>query len=462
MSGFFIGIDVGGTNLKAGLTDETGRLLAAARRPLDFRGAETFAADLADLAAEVLSTAGAVPGDAEGVGIGLPGAVSGGEVLYTTNIPLERTDLAALFRRRLDLPVLLGNDADCAAVGEYFQGAGRGLRDFVVLTLGTGLGAGIILDGRLRGGESSSEAGHMVLHAGGEPCPCGRRGCWEQYASATALIRRTEAAMAAHPEVLSTAGAVPGDAEGVGIGLPGAVSGGEVLYTTNIPLERTDLAALFRRRLDLPVLLGNDADCAAVGEYFQGAGRGLRDFVVLTLGTGLGAGIILDGRLRGGESSSEAGHMVLHAGGEPCPCGRRGCWEQYASATALIRRTEAAMAAHPESALCRLAEEAGGVDGRTPFLAAEAGDETALAVCRAYVEELAEGTASLINILRPEAVAFGGGVAGAPEHLLLEPLRRRIGALCFSRHGGRATRILRAELGNDAGVIGAALLGRVI
>jgi len=94
--------------------------------------------------------------------------------------------------------------------------------------------------------------------------------------------------------------------------------------------------------------------------------------------------------------------------------------------------------------------------------AAEAGDETALAVCRAYVEELAEGTASLINILRPEAVAFGGGVAGAPEHLLLEPLRRRIGALCFSRHGGRATRILRAELGNDAGVIGAALLGRVI
>ncbi|MBP8854531.1 MAG: ROK family protein, partial [Flavonifractor sp.] len=154
--------------------------------------------------------------------------------------------------------------------------------------------------------------------------------------------------------------------------------------------------------------------------------------------------------------------MVLHAGGEPCPCGRRGCWEQYASATALIRRTEAAMAAHPESALCRLAEEAGGVDGRTPFLAAEAGDETALAVCRAYVEELAEGTASLINILRPEAVAFGGGVAGAPEHLLLEPLRRRVGALCFSRHGGRATRILRAELGNDAGVIGAALLGRVI
>ena len=314
MSGFFIGIDVGGTNLKAGLTDETGRLLAAARRPLDFRGAETFAADLADLAAEVLSASGAAPRDAEGVGIGLPGAVSGGEVLYTTNIPLERTDLAVLFRRRLDLPVLLGNDADCAAAGEFLRGAGRGCRDFVVLTLGTGLGGGIILDGRLRGGETSSEAGHLVTHVGGLPCPCGRRGCWEQYASATALIRQTRAAMAEHPESL----------------------------------------------------------------------------------------------------------------------------------------------------LCRLAAERGTVDGRTPFQAAEAGDETALAVCRQYVEELAEGTASLINLLRPEAVAFGGGVAGAPEQLLLEPLRRRVGALCFSRHGGRATRILRAELGNDAGVIGAALLGRVI
>ena len=117
MSGLFIGIDVGGTNLKAGAVDGAGRLLAAVRRPLDFRGTEAFADDLADLARAALSAAGAAPGDGAGVGIGLPGAVSGGEVLYTTNIPLERTDLASLFRRRLDLPVLLGNDADCAAVG---------------------------------------------------------------------------------------------------------------------------------------------------------------------------------------------------------------------------------------------------------------------------------------------------------------------------------------------------------
>ena len=312
MSGFFIGIDVGGTNLKAGLTDETGRLLAAARRPLDFRGAETFAADLADLAAEVLSTAGAVPGDAESVGIGLPGAVSGGEVLYTTNIPLERTDLAALFRRRLDLPVLLGNDADCAAVGEYFQGAGRGLRDFVVLTLGTGLGAGIILDGRLRGGESSSEAGHMVLHAGGEPCPCGRRGCWEQYASATALIRDTKRTMAAHPESL------------------------------------------------------------------------------------------------------------LHA----------------------------------------IAAEQGGVDGRTAFLAKERGDEAGAQVVEDYIEHLACGLTNLVNIFFPEVLALSGGVANQGDALLL-PLRERVRERSFgSRYAVSHTRIELCTLGYRAGVIGAAMLAR--
>ena len=118
------------------------------------------------------------------------------------------------------------------------------------------------------------------------------------------------------------------------------------------------------------------------------------------------------------------------------------------------------MKARPESLLHRLAAEQGTVDGRTPFLAAEAGDETALALCRDYVEDLAEGTANLVNLLRPEAVAFGGGVAGAPETLLLEPLRHRVGELCYSRHGGRSARILRAELGNDAGIIGAALLCR--
>lgn len=257
-------------------------------------------------------------------------------------------------------------------------------------------------------------------------------------------------------------GAEPDALRSVGIGLPGAVDGGTVVFTANIPMENVPLERLFRRYLDIPVYLGNDADCAAVGEYFCGAGRGCRDFVVVTLGTGIGAGIILDGKLRGGAASSEAGHMVLQQGGELCNCGRRGCWERYASATALIQQTRAAMEAHPESGLYRAAEALGTVDGRTAFRGALDGDETALAVCRQYVEYLASGTVSLINLLRPEAVAIGGGVAAAPEALLLEPLREIVEREAYARHGGRVTRVVRAELGNDAGIIGAALLERVL
>ena len=250
-------------------------------------------------------------------------------------------------------------------------------------------------------------------------------------------------------------------AEYVGIGLPGAVSGGDVLFTTNIPMENVPLERLFRQYLDLPLLLGNDADCAAVAEFFCGAGKGTEDFAVVTLGTGIGVGLILGGKLRGGIVSSEAGHIVMRRGGELCNCGRYGCWERYASATGLIQQTKRAMDVHPESALPRFAAESG-VEGRTAFLAAEAGDETALTVCRQYVEYLAAGMANLINALRPEAVAIGGGVSAAPAHLLLEPLREAVAKESFSRHGGRVTKILPAELGNDAGIIGAAMLGRVM
>lgn len=247
----------------------------------------------------------------------------------------------------------------------------------------------------------------------------------------------------------------------VGVGLPGAVDEGDVLFTTNIPMENVPLEKLFRRHLDLPLLLGNDADCAAVGEFFGGAGRGTQDFAVVTLGTGVGCGLIVNGRLRGGLASSEAGHIVICRDGEPCNCGRLGCWERYASATGLIQQTKRAMEAHPKSLLHEIAAK-NGVEGRTAFQAAEAGDETALEVCRNYVDYLATGLANLINILRPEVVAIGGGVAAAPERLLLEPLREAVDKESFSRHGGRVTKILPAELGNDAGIIGAAMLGRVM
>lgn len=264
--------------------------------------------------------------------------------------------------------------------------------------------------------------------------------------------------------VIRKGGVGPGDISYVGIGIPGAVEGGDILYTCNIPMRNVPLSGLFRQHLDLPVLLGNDADCAAVGEWACGAGRGTRNFVIVTLGTGVGGGFILNGKLyAGGGVVGEVGHMVIERGGVACNCGRKGCWEAYASATALVRQTREAMAAHPDSLLNTVAAENHGVvEGRTAFQAAERGDRAALDLCRNYVDYLAAGVTNLVNILQPEVLAVGGGVAGAPDALLMDPLRKLVEAECYPRHAGRLPRILRAELGNDAGIIGAALLGRAI
>ena len=257
--------------------------------------------------------------------------------------------------------------------------------------------------------------------------------------------------------VLKRGGASEADVASVGIGIPGAVSGGEVLYTANLPMSNVPLSRLFRRHLDLPVLLGNDADCAAVGEWLFGAVRGTRHFLMITLGTGIGGGMILNGRLYTGMGTGgEVGHLVIRQDGARCGCGRRGCWEAYASATGLIRLARDAVARHPESRLAA----ASTLDGRTIFDAAQAGDAAAGAVCRFYAECLASGLVSLANILHPEAVALGGGVSAAPEALLLQPVREIFARECYARHTGQLPRLERAHLGNDAGILGAALLGR--
>lgn len=263
--------------------------------------------------------------------------------------------------------------------------------------------------------------------------------------------------------VLHQAGIPASDVVSAGIGIPGAVAGGDILYTCNIPLRDVPLSRLFRQHLDVPVLLENDANCAAVGEWLCGAGRGTQQFIVVTLGTGVGGGLILNGKLYSGSGMvGEVGHMVIQHGGAPCNCGRRGCWEAYASATGLIRMTREAMEAHPESLLHTVAAQSGCVEGRTAFDAAVQRDETALALCRDYVSYLAAGVTNLINILQPEAVAIGGGIAAAPDGLLLTPLREIVERECYPRHTGQIPRIVRAELGNDAGIIGAALLKRAI
>ncbi|MFR6394283.1 MAG: ROK family protein [Oscillospiraceae bacterium] len=174
--------------------------------------------------------------------------------------------------------------------------------------------------------------------------------------------------------------------------------------------------------------------------------------MVVTLGTGIGGGVVLDGHLLTGftGAASELGHMCIVADGESCACGRRGCWETYASATALIRRTEAAMAAHPDSALHRIAREKGGVDGRTAFAGQEAGDPAATRVVAEYIRYLGVGIANLVNIFFPQVIALGGGIANQGE-TLLRPLRAQVQSQEYgSAYTKKHPRIVTCTLGSDA------------
>ena len=251
---------------------------------------------------------------------------------------------------------------------------------------------------------------------------------------------------------------------GVGVGCPGTVddASGIVRFAANLNFVNFDLRSALRAHTALPIHLGNDANAAALGEALFGCGRGAESTIVVTLGTGVGGGVVLDGKMLTGYTgaASELGHMVIRAGGEECTCGRRGCFEAYASATALIRETKRAMAAHPESRMHAAAEENGAVDGRTAFIAAQRGDAAAQAVVDRYLDDLACGVANIVNIFFPEVIALSGGVANQGDALLV-PLRERVRALSYgSRYAVRHTRIELCTLGYRAGVIGAALLAK--
>ena len=251
---------------------------------------------------------------------------------------------------------------------------------------------------------------------------------------------------------------------GVGLGCPGTVDDetGRVLYANNLGWKNFDLRAAVKSRTDFDLRIGNDANVAALAEALVGCARGAQSAVIVTLGTGVGGGVVLGGKLLTGYTgaASEIGHMVIAENGEECTCGSRGCFEAYSSATALIRDTKRTMAAHPESLLHAIAAEQGGVDGRTAFLAKERGDEAGAQVVEDYIEHLACGLTNLVNIFFPEVLALSGGVANQGDALLL-PLRERVRERSFgSRYAVSHTRIELCTLGYRAGVIGAAMLAR--
>lgn len=251
---------------------------------------------------------------------------------------------------------------------------------------------------------------------------------------------------------------------GMGVGCPGTVEGasGTVLYSNNLQWHDFAMGPYLTKATGWQVSLGNDANMAALGEASAGCARGAQSAVILTLGTGVGGGVVLDGRMLTGYTgaASEPGHIVVEPDGELCTCGRRGCLEAYASATALIRMTRQAMEAHPESALHALAAAQGGVSGRTAFDAAAGGDAAAQQVVERYIHYLALGVADLINIFFPEVVGLSGGIAKQGENLLA-PLRRAVEPMVFGHAFARKhTRIMACTLGYEAGMIGAAVLAK--
>ena len=257
------------------------------------------------------------------------------------------------------------------------------------------------------------------------------------------------------------AGVELAEVESVGIGTPGIANSenGQVEYSCNLGFRNTPLSQLVSDRLGKPVYLENDANAAALGEYVAGSGRGGHSLVAITLGTGVGGGVVLGGRLLTGFNfaGAEIGHFVMVQDGEPCSCGRKGCFEAYCSATALIRQTRRAMEAHPESLMWKLAPEPDQVSGRTCFDAMDQGDETARQVVERYISYLACGLTSIVNIFQPEVLCIGGGICNQGERLL-QPVREIFDREDYARASARRTKLVRATLGNDAGIIGAAML----
>lgn len=254
------------------------------------------------------------------------------------------------------------------------------------------------------------------------------------------------------------------DIDSIGLGTPGTVNAdGVIEFANNLGFDHVPARQMIIDRLgDKPVYIENDANCAALGEAYAGCGNGARNFVAITLGTGVGSGIIVDGKIVSGVNNAggECGHMVIVVDGEPCTCGRRGCWESYASATALINQTKAAMEEYPDSVMHELAEQEGKVSGRTAFDAMRRGDIAGIKVVDKYIKYVSCGLINIVNALQPEIICVGGGICNEGE-TLMRPLRRYVEAERYSVYSKIQTKIVKAQLGNDAGIIGAAILGRV-
>lgn len=264
-------------------------------------------------------------------------------------------------------------------------------------------------------------------------------------------------------QAIRNAGLTPEQIEWIGIGTPGIANSatGIIEYSNNLGFVNVPMVKWISEKTGRPAFIENDANAAAYGEYVAGAAKGATNAVCITLGTGVGGGIVVDGKIYAGSNyaGAEIGHTVLQMDGPACTCGRKGCFEVYSSATGLVRMTKEAMAEHSETIMHKMAEEKGKVTARTAFDAMRAGDATAKAVVDFYIKALAAGITNTINIFQPDVLCIGGGVCNEGDALLL-PVKELVAKEVYTRNSEKNAEIVIAKLGNDAGIIGAAFLGR--
>lgn len=264
--------------------------------------------------------------------------------------------------------------------------------------------------------------------------------------------------------VTETYGADFADVAAIGIGSPGVVDSqtGVVLRWSNFDWNNVPLAAEVSALTGKPVCVANDANVAALGEAKFGATAKYQSSILLTIGTGIGGGIVFDGKLIEGYKSAgaELGHITIREGGTPCACGRCGCYEKYASASALVLQTRRAMVEDLSSTMWKVVDgKIEDVDGRTAFIAAKDGDRAALKVIEQFVGYLSEGIADFVNILRPEAIVLGGGIANEGE-ALFAPLRKAVDERTYIAMDIVPLKIVGAQLGNKAGMYGAYVIAK--
>lgn len=259
------------------------------------------------------------------------------------------------------------------------------------------------------------------------------------------------------------AGISPSELDSVGIGCPGTCNQdtGAVEYSNNLGFVNVPLRPDVEKALGVKTFLGNDADAAAYGEYCAGAAMGAENAVVITLGTGVGSGIIIGGKIYSGSNfaGGEIGHTVISVDGRPCTCGRKGCFEAYSSATGLVNITRDYAEKYPASLMAKVIKQDGRISARTAYAAMKQGDEAGRIVTDEYVKYLAVGIANVINIFQPDVLCIGGGVCNEGDTLLV-PLKKAVKEQVYSKNSAKNTEIVICSLGNDAGIIGAAMLHR--